>query len=362
MEKTAVAAQRRMPSHCYIERRISAHGWSDPHFGEHALRILVTGGAGYIGSHTAKLLERTGLDPVVFDNLSEGHRWAARWGPLVEGDLADGALLRQTISRFEIGAVIHFAASAYVGESVGNPRKYFQNNVVRTLSLLDTMVDMKVSSIVFSSTCATYGDPIHIPIAEDHPQAPVNPYGESKLFVEKALKWYSQAYGLRYASLRYFNAAGADPEGEIGEDHNTETHLIPLAILAAMGKVRQLQVFGTDYPTSDGTAIRDYIHVDDLANAHLKALAALQQGSPSMCLNLGTGRGHTVLEVVRAVEEVSGLKVPLQLAGRRGGDPPALVAEARRANEELSWSPRYTDLRELTATAWRWHQRHHGRP
>jgi len=322
------------------------------------MKVLVAGGAGYIGSQTAKMLAACGIEPVTYDDFSAGHRWAIRWGPLVEGNLSDGALLRQTIREHGIQAVVHFAASAYVGESVRDPRKYFQNNVVNTLSLLDAMVDTGVKPIVFSSTCATYGDPVQAPISETHPQVPVNPYGESKLFVEKAMRWYNGAYGLRYASLRYFNAAGADPEGDIGEDHQPETHLIPLAIHAALGRTEKLQIYGTDYPTPDGTAIRDYIHVVDLAKAHLKALELLLAGTASIAVNLGTGKGHSVREVIAAVEEVSGRKVPVELTGRRAGDPPELVADPRRAKEILSWSAEYLDLKKIVATAWKWHEKH----
>ena len=253
--------------------------------------------------------------------------------------------------------MIHFAAYAYVGESVTNPRKYFGNNVTGTLSLLDAMLDAGVRDVVFSSTCATYGEPVRVPIAEDHPQNPVNPYGETKLAVEKMLHWYGQAYGLRYAALRYFNAAGADPDGELGEEHDPETHLIPLAIDAALRPTAQLKVFGTDYPTPDGTAIRDYIHVVDLADAHLRALAKLREGSPALRLNLGTGQGHSVREVVAAVEKVTGRAVRLQETGRRAGDPPALVADAREAAATLGWKPRYAELETIVEHAVRWRER-----
>ena len=253
--------------------------------------------------------------------------------------------------------MIQFAAYAYVGESVTNPRKYFRNNVVNTLNLLDAMVDAGVRDIVFSSTCATYGEPIRVPISEDHPQNPVNPYGESKLMVEKMLHWYQGAYGLRFAALRYFNAAGADPDGEVGEDHDPETHLIPLTIDAALGRRPGLDVYGTDYPSPDGTAIRDYIHVADLADAHLLALDRLQQGTDRLQLNLGTGTGHTVRQVVAAVEKATGRRVPVREVGRRAGDPPALVADARQATRILGWKPKYSDLDTIVAHACRWHQR-----
>jgi len=271
--------------------------------------VLVTGGAGYIGSHTCKALAAAGYSPVTLDNLAYGHRWAVRWGPFEQADLDDRQAVERVLREHRIGAVIHFAAYAYVGESMTDPGKYFRNNVVNTLNLLEAMRAAGVGRIVFSSTCATYGVPKGVPIAEDHPQLPVNPYGESKLFVERALHWNGVAHGLRWMALRYFNAAGADPDGEIGEDHDPETHLIPLAIEAALGRRPDLQVMGTDYPTADGTAIRDYVHVTDLADAHLRALHHLEGDGPSGALNLGTGRGHSVREVVAMVERVTGRKV-----------------------------------------------------
>lgn len=317
--------------------------------------VLVTGGAGYIGSHTAKTLARAGFQPVVLDDLSTGHRWAVRWGPLIEADLGDRAAVRAALQGYGIRAVIHFAARAYVGESMRDPRGYFRNNVVHSLELLDAMLDAGVDVIVFSSSCATYGLPEVLPITEDHPQRPLSPYGESKLVVERALHWYGHAYGLRWLALRYFNAAGADPEGELGEVHHPETHLIPRAILAVLGRVGPLEVYGTDYPTPDRTAIRDYVHVTDLADAHVLGLRYLLDGGGSMALNLGTGCGHSVREVVAAVERVGGGPVPLREAPRRPGDPPALVADARRAREVLGWQPRYSELDAIVETAWRWH-------
>jgi UDP-arabinose 4-epimerase len=326
------------------------------------MSILIVGGAGYIGSHTAKRIAQAGEEPVVLDNLVYGHRWAVRWGPFVEGDCGDAALVAHVIKEHRVTAVIHFAAFAYVGESVAHPRRYFRNNVVGTLNLLDTMVDAGVRDIVFSSTCATYGVPRAVPIAEDHPQAPVNPYGESKLAVEKILDWYGPAYGLRFAALRYFNAAGADPEGEIGEDHDPETHLIPLAIDTALGRREVLDVYGTDYPTPDGTAVRDYIHVSDLADAHVLALEQLQRGTLSLKLNLGTGRGHSVREVVVAVGKAAGRAVATREVGRRAGDPPALVADARKANAILGWRARYPDIDTIVEHAVRWHERRRASP
>jgi UDP-arabinose 4-epimerase len=319
------------------------------------MSILIVGGAGYIGSQTAKIVAGNNLRPVVFDNLVYGHRWAVKWGPLVEGDLANPDQIERALVEHKVTAVIHFAAYAYVGESMTDPGKYFRNNVSGTINLLDAMVKAGVRDIVFSSTCATYGEPIAVPISEDHPQAPVNPYGESKLAVERILHWYAKAHGLRYAALRYFNAAGADPDGEVGEDHAPESHLIPLAVEAALGRGNTLQVFGTDYATPDGTAVRDYIHVADLADAHVLALAALAKGTPSLRLNLGTGRGHSVREVIAAVERVSGRKVPVREVGRRAGDPPALVADARRALAELAWTPKYPAIDVIVDHAYRWH-------
>jgi UDP-glucose-4-epimerase GalE len=321
--------------------------------------ILIVGGAGYIGSQTAKRVAQAGLEPVVFDNLVYGHKWAVKWGPFVEGDLADGALIKRVLEQHAVTAVVHFAAYAYVGESVTHPRKYFRNNVAGTLNLLDAMIDAGVRDIVFSSTCATYGEPQRVPISEDHPQNPVNPYGETKLTVEKMLHWYGRAYGLRYAALRYFNAAGADPDGEIGEDHDPETHLIPLAFEAALAGAsgKGLEIYGTDYGTPDGTAIRDYIHVQDLADAHVAALNKLRDGATSLCVNLGTGRGHSVRQVIAAVEKVSGKKVPARETGRRPGDPPALVADARLAAEVLGWTARLPGIETIVEHAWRWRQK-----
>jgi UDP-glucose-4-epimerase GalE len=321
------------------------------------MSILIVGGAGYIGSHTAKLVAASGHRPVVFDNLVYGHRSAVKWGPLVEGDLADPEAIRLALTEHAVEAVIHFAAYAYVGESMTDPGKYFRNNVAGTINLLDAMVAVGVRDLVFSSTCATYGEPQEVPISESHPQNPVNAYGETKLAVERMLRWYGQAHGLRYAALRYFNAAGADPDGEVGEDHSPETHLIPLAIEAAHGRGNPLSIFGTDYPTPDGTAVRDYIHVLDLGEAHLLALAALGKGTTSLHLNLGTGRGSSVREVITSVEKATGRTVPAREVGRRAGDPPVLVADARQANERLGWKPRYPELDTIVAHAVRWHAR-----
>ena len=317
--------------------------------------VLITGGAGYIGSHTAKFMSKAGHQPVVLDNLSAGHEHAAKWGPLERGELASADFVSGVFKRHKIEAVIHFAANACVGESMTNPRKYFRNNTVNTLNLLDAMVDAGVKEIVFSSTCATYGDPLRVPIDETHSQHPVNPYGESKFFVERILHWYAGAYGIRYAALRYFNAAGADPDGEIGEDHTPETHLIPLVIEAALGTRSHISLFGTDYSTPDGTAIRDYIHVNDLADAHVRALAHLKNGGGNLALNLGTGKGNSVREVIAVVEAVSRRIVPIKEAPRRPGDPAELVADARKARTVLGWEPRYPDIRTIAEHAWKWH-------
>jgi len=324
------------------------------------MRVLVTGGAGYIGSHTAKLLATSGHVPIVFDDLSQGHDWAVKWGPIERGSLSDQERLREVLARHPVDAVIHFAANALVGESMSNPTKYFRNNTVGTLNLLDAMHAAGVDRIVFSSTCATYGNPVRVPIDEGHPQVPVNPYGESKLMVEKILRWYGECYGLRWMALRYFNAAGADPDGEIGEDHDPESHLIPLVIGAAMGTRPPVKIFGTDYDTPDGTAIRDYVHVMDLADAHLRALQRLDEGTPSQAVNLGTGHGQSVREVVTAVSRTAGKAVPALESPRRAGDPATLVADPARARDVLGWTCRYPDLDVIVEHAWRWHTKHKG--
>ena len=319
------------------------------------MQILITGGAGYIGSHTAKVLARTGHEPIVLDSLVRGHRWAVRWGPLIEADLADREAVRCAFKEYRIDAVIHFAAFADVAESMHSPSDYFRNNVITTINLLDAMRERDVGMIVFSSTCATYGNPEKTPISEDHPQCPTNPYGESKLMVERLLEWYGKAYGLRWAALRYFNAAGADPDGEIGEVHNPEHHLIPRAIAAAFGDIQELHLFGTDYETPDGTAVRDYIHVTDLAVAHLKSLERLAHGGPSGAFNLGTGRGHSVREVMTTVARIGERKVPVRESARRPGDPPMLVANAELAARELDWHPEHSSLERIVETAWNWY-------
>ena len=319
--------------------------------------VLVTGGAGYIGSHTCKALAEAGYLPVTYDNLGHGHAWAVKWGPLVRGDIADSARVLDTLRAYDIDSVVHFAAYAYVGESMKKPGMYFRNNAMNTLTLLEAMQEAGADKIVFSSTCATYGVPDDGPLHEGDLQNPINPYGESKLFVEKMLHWWGGAHGLRSVALRYFNAAGADAEGEIGEDHSPETHLIPLAIEAALGERTHIDVYGTDYATPDGTAVRDYIHVSDLASAHVQALRRLEAGAPSSALNLGTGEGHSVNEVITMVERVGGRRVPVVHAPRRAGDPPALVARVSSAREALGWNPTSSSLETIIETAWRWHSK-----
>jgi UDP-glucose-4-epimerase GalE len=321
------------------------------------MRILVTGGAGYIGSHAVRLFLARGHDVWVYDNLSEGHRRAVPAERLIVGDLSEVPRLDNALVMHRIEAVVHFAAFAYVGESVRDPGKYYQNNLVNTLGLMECMRRNGVGRMVFSSTCATYGVPERVPITEDEPQRPINPYGAGKLAVERALADYAAAYGWGYAALRYFNAAGASPDGTIGEDHDPETHLIPLVLEVALGRRPHIEVFGTDYPTPDGTCIRDYIHVDDLAEAHLLALEALPSGK-GLCLNLGTGRGYSVREVIRTAEEVTGKPVAVKEGPRRPGDPPVLVAAAEKAQRELGWRPRYTELRPIVETAWNWLRNH----
>lgn len=325
------------------------------------MKVLVTGGAGYIGSHTAKALTKAGYEPVVLDNFSHGHRWAVQWGPVIEGDLGDTVLLARAFREYSFSAVIHFAGQIMVGESVIDPRKYFWENSVNTLNLLDAMLTAEVKTIVFSSTAATYGTPVKTPLAEDHPLNPVNPYGDSKLFVERILKWYGGAYALKWTALRYFNASGADQDGELGEDHHPETHLIPLVIQAALGQRSHVEIYGTDYPTPDGTAIRDYIHVMDLAEAHVLALAHLLEGGESCALNLGTGQGYSVRDVIAAVGSCAKAEgsppPPVREAPRRAGDPAVLIADPSRAEQILNWKARRSGLDEIVRTAWRWHSR-----
>jgi UDP-arabinose 4-epimerase len=320
-------------------------------------KILVTGGAGYIGSHTCKKLHEMGYEPIVIDNLSTGHSWAVKWGPLVVGDIADENLIKSIIQQYSVDAVIHFAANAYVGESVNNPRKYYQNNVLGTINLLNAILDANVKHFVFSSSCATYGIPKIIPITEDQPCHPINPYGDSKLFVEKVLKWYGMGYNLNWIALRYFNAAGADPDIEIGEEHSPETHLIPLAINTALGKRSVLEVYGTEYPTKDGTAVRDYIHVSDLACAHIKSIDYLLNGGESKIMNLGNGIGYSVYDIIRSVEKFASISIPVKVKNNRQGDPPVLVAVADKAKKILNWELEYKSIDSIIETAWNWHKK-----
>jgi UDP-glucose-4-epimerase GalE len=319
--------------------------------------VLVTGGAGYIGSHAAKALHRAGYRVVVFDNLIAGHRAAAKYGELVEGDIIDQDAVRAALRGHDVSAVMHFAAFLDVGESVREPAKYYRNNFVGALSVLEAMAAESVRHLVFSSTCATYGEPIATPIDETHPQRPINAYGESKLAVERALPHFEITYGIRSVALRYFNASGADPDGEIGEDHAPEIHLIPRAIDAATGGA-PLLVFGDDYPTPDGTCLRDFVHVVDLADAHIKALQYLKGGGASDAFNLGTGRPYSVREVIASVERVTGRTVAWKMAARRPGDPARLFAIALKAQAALGWTPRFVELDAIVRTAWQWHHSH----
>jgi len=321
------------------------------------MRILITGGAGYIGSHAAKLFLARGHEVSVYDNLSMGHRQAVPAERLIVGDLNEIPRLDHVMVERRIEAVVHFAASTFVGESVREPAKYYQNNLVNTLNLMECARKNRAGRFVFSSTAATFGVPETMPITEETPQQPINPYGASKVAVERALGDYAKAYGWGYATLRYFNASGASADATIGEDHDPETHLIPRAIFAATGKLPHLEVFGTDYPTPDGTCIRDYIHVDDLAEAHLLALEKLGPGV-ELRYNLGIGRGYSVREVIHAVEEATGKNVPVKEGPRRPGDPPVLVASSEKIQNQLGWRPRYTDLAGIVETAWNWHRTH----
>ncbi|MBZ5554800.1 MAG: UDP-glucose 4-epimerase GalE [Acidobacteriia bacterium] len=319
-------------------------------------KVLVTGGGGYIGSHVVKALLEAGDEVVTFDNLSEGHREAVVGGDLVQGDLSDGPLLQSLFSKYEFDAVMHFAANCRVGESVEDPEKYYKNNVSNLLNLLAVMRRHRVKRIIFSSTAAVYGDPAATPIAESHPLKPINPYGFTKFVVENILGDYSRAYGLRSVSLRYFNAAGADPSGRLGESHDPETHLIPRVLAVASGRLAEVEVFGTDYPTEDGTCIRDYIHVNDLALAHLAALEHLRGGGENLIVNLGNSRGYSVKEIIRAAEGITQRKIRVVHSPRRAGDPPVLVCDNSQARRQLHWQPKISSLEEIIQTAWNWEQ------
>lgn len=317
--------------------------------------ILITGGAGYIGSHTNKMLSQKGYKTIVFDNLERGHLDFVKWGEFFKGDLRNIEDIEEVFRQYSFKAVIHFAAYAYVGESVENPDMYYENNVLGTLNLLKVMKKYKVKNIIFSSSCATYGIPQKIPITESTPQEPINPYGKSKLFSENMIKDFAESFGLKYVILRYFNAAGADLEGEVGELHHPETHLIPLAIYSALGKIDRLQVFGRDYPTKDGTCIRDYIHVFDLADAHIKSLEYLLDGGSSEVFNVGIGTGFSVQEVIEAVNKVTAKKVNYEYSSRRPGDPPMLVASKEKISKVLNWQPRFTHIEQIIQSAYNWH-------
>lgn len=341
-------------------RLVSIRGQSFSYSNEHrvkSMNVLVVGGAGYIGSHAVRLLLDAGHQVVVYDNLSRGHSEAVPAGMLVEGDVADRAKLVQVLKDKHIDAVMHFAAFALVNESVNDPALYYRNNVIAALELLEAMREADVKKIVFSSTTATYGEPDTIPIPETTPQNPINPYGFTKLVIEKALADYAAAYGFAYAALRYFNAAGARPDGTIGEDHDPESHIIPIVLQVALGQREFITIFGDDYPTPDGTCIRDYIHVNDLGDAHLKALEKLEPGK-GICVNLGTGKGTSVREIVEACREVTGHPIPEKMGERRAGDPPELVADASMARQVLGWEPKYNDAKSIVETAWAWHRDH----
>ncbi|MCE5214868.1 MAG: UDP-glucose 4-epimerase GalE [Methanobacterium sp.] len=319
--------------------------------------ILIVGGAGYIGAHINKMLSNQGYETIVFDNLSFGHKGFVKWGILNHGDLGNISQIREVFKKYPIDAVMHFAAFTYVGESVEDPQKYYLNNLRNTLNLLQVILEEEVTNLVFSSTCATYGTPQEIPITETHPQKPINPYGKGKFMVEQILEDYSRAYDFNFVSLRYFNAAGADPDAEIGEMHHPETHLIPLTLDAAAGKREDISIFGTDYPTPDGTCIRDYIHVMDLADAHIEALEYLKKEEKSDVFNLGNGKGFSVREVIETTEKVTGRKIKVKETARRPGDPPVLVGSSSKAQKILKWQPKYPDLASIIETAWKWHQK-----
>ena len=318
--------------------------------------ILIVGGAGYIGSHINKELNKQGYKTVIFDSLVKGHKEAVKWGDFFQGDLGNIEDIRGIFKKYPIEAVLHFAAFIEVGESVKDPQKYYQNNVKNTLNLFQVMLENNVKKIIFSSTAATFGNPQYVPIDEKHPQTPINPYGQAKLMIEKILADYDLAYGLKYVALRYFNACGADLDGEIGENHNPESHLIPLILDAALGKREDIKIFGTDYPTVDGTCIRDYVHVNDLAQAHILALKKLMDGGESDCFNLGNGSGFSVKQVIEVAKKVTGVDFKVTEAERRAGDPPELIADSKKAREILKWEPKYFDLETIISSAWNWHK------
>ena len=318
--------------------------------------ILVVGGAGYIGSHMAKYLSKKGYMPIVLDNLVCGHRRAAKYGPFFDGSMNDSSLLQKIFSDYPISAVMHFAAFCYVGESVEEPARYYQNNVANTLALLEVMVEKNIGNFIFSSSCATYGEPLEVPMTEDHPLKPISPYGRTKVMVEQILDDFRKAYGLESVCLRYFNAAGADPDGQLGEDHNPETHLIPLVLKTALGQRPLVDIFGDEYPTPDGTCIRDYIHIEDLAQAHLLALERLLAGLPGGVYNLGNAKGYSVKQVIEIARRVTGREIPARVVERRTGDPAVLISSSQKAMKDLGWSPQFLDLETIVETAWTWHK------
>lgn len=319
--------------------------------------ILIAGGAGYIGSHTNKLLNQKGYPTVVFDNLVTGYREFVKWGEFYLGDLSNKEQIRLCFQKYRIEAVMHFSAFAYVGESVIDPAKYYQNNVINTLNLLEVMKEFDVQYFIFSSSCSVYGMPEELPITENHSKKPMSPYGRTKFMIEEILKDYDRAYDMKHINLRYFNAAGADPDGEIGERHTPEPHLIPLALLAAIGIKEDIKIFGTDYPTEDGTCIRDYIHVNDLADGHIKALEHLRTKNKSDFFNLGIKKGYSVKEVIDEVRKISGRKIKVVETERRPGDPPKLISDNQKIMRVLGWKPRYTDLKSIVETALNWHSK-----
>ena len=325
--------------------------------GEQKYMILIVGGAGYIGSHTNKALTESGYETIVLDNLSYGHKEAVKWGKFEQCDLKDIDALDKVFTKYDITAVMHFSSFIEVGESVENPEKYYTNNEVNTMNLLKVMLTHNVKKFIFSSTCATYGVPQKIPLVEDHPQNPINPYGRTKLMVEQILKDYDKAYGLKSVILRYFNASGADKSGEIGEAHNPESHLIPLILDAAIGKREDIKIFGTDYETEDGTCIRDYIHVTDLADAHILALKYLDEGNDSNEFNLGNGKGFSVREVIESVKKVTGRDFKVVETSRRPGDPAILIGSSQKAKEILKWDPQYVEIDKIVDSAWNWHKK-----
>lgn len=322
------------------------------------MNVLVTGGAGYIGSHTVKMLKGTGKNVVAYDNLSKGHRAAVKCDEFVKGDIFDDELLVNTIKKYNIDSVVHFAAYSLVGQSMENPALYYHNNVQGTLNLLDVMIRCNVKKLVFSSTAAVYGEPERVPITEEISKNPTNVYGRTKLIMENAMEDFSRAYGLKYTALRYFNACGADEEGTIGEDHSPETHLIPIVLQACLGIRDGIKIYGDDYPTEDGTCIRDYIHVNDLARAHILALEGLHEGHESSAYNLGVGNGFSVKEIIRAAEEVTGITINKEIIERRPGDPAILIASSNKIKRSLGWEPKYVDIKDIISTAWKWHRNH----